>query len=414
MKTSNLLIPTLKEAPKEAEIISHRLMLRAGLIRQQSAGIYSLLPLGLKIIKKLEALVREEMNASGAQELALPTITTAELWKKSGRWDHYGKELLRLKDRHERDYCYGPTHEEAITALISSCVDSYKSLPLTVYQLTAKFRDEIRPRFGLMRGREFLMKDAYSFSLTTEELDKTYTNMQKAYRNIFTRAGLSFIEANADTGNIGGSESTEFLLIADTGEDEILVCDHTAINSEVKDQETCPHGCEWQIKRGIEVGHIFKLGNKYSQSMDAKVLDQNGKPQHFIMGCYGIGISRTVQAAIEQNHDEKGIVWPKALAPFEIAILIASTKDPDLVEKGNAIYQDLLAKNIDVLLDDRDTSIGFKFKDADLIGYPLQLVIGKTYKETGVLELINRKTGDKIPISDAEGIQKILSVLNDV
>jgi len=564
MRYSKLFIPTLKEVPAEAEVISHKLMLRAGMIRKLASGLYTYLPLGLRSIRKVENIVREEMNRAGAQELLMPIVQPAELWEESGRWDKMGKELLRFKDRHDRPMCLGPTHEEVITDLVRKEVRSYRDLPLILYQIQTKFRDERRPRFGLMRGREFIMKDAYSFDVDDDALDESYQKMYDAYCRIFERCGLNFRAVEADTGAIGGSCSHEFMVLADTGEDEIAVCtacDYAAnvelapckelfeetdeqekelklvptpgkktieevssflgvsnkkliktliiktddkviaalirgdheLNDvklshvlgvddvELADEETvkkitgAPVGfagpigldesveiiadystfnmknfvvgankdehhyinCNWErdlprnrvkfadirviteedfcpkcgsrieIKRGIEVGHVFKLGTKYSEALGASYLDSNGKERPIIMGCYGIGIGRSVAASIEQNHDENGIIFPITIAPFEVIISLLNPKDKQLNEVAEKIYNDLQNEQVEVLLDDRDVRPGVKFKDADLIGIPLRITIGKRFKDKGILELYERKSANKEDISLDELVIKV-------
>jgi prolyl-tRNA synthetase len=547
MYYSKLLIPTLKESPADAEVISHKLMVRAGMIRQLAAGIYSILPLGLRVFKKVEAIIREEMNQIGGQEVFLPSIQPAELWQESKRWDFYGKELLRIKDRHDREFCYGPTHEEVITDIVRKEIKSYRQLPTILYQIQTKFRDEVRPRFGIMRGREFIMKDAYSFHTDEADTQKTYAKMAKAYTNIFRRCGLEFKQVQADSGTIGGSFSHEFAVLADSGEDEIGFCEacgyasnielaeaqQTSTAIPIKNQEElkeiytpgqktveevssflnlpCEHivktillenenglvaglvrgdheinpikmknmiGCEWllpaaektiteklklpcgyigpvgldipiyadqelatlqnfvtgankadthftgvqvqrdltikkfgdfrcilagdpcprcdegkyQIKRGIEVGHIFILGTKYSEAMKAVYLDSNGKENLMTMGCYGIGVGRTAAASVEQNHDEKGIVWPPSLAPFQVIIIPINFKKDDLKNTCESIYNQLLEMGLEVLLDDRQDRLGAKLKDADLIGIPLQIIVGPKNLEEGNVEIKIRKT----------------------
>ena len=555
MRFSNALIPTLKEVPKEAEVISHQLMVRAGLIRRVAAGIYDYLPLGLRVIRKVEQIVREELNRAGCQEVLLPAVIPAELWQESGRWDFYGKELLRLKDRHDREYCIGPTHEEVITDLVRREVSSYRQLPMNLYQIQTKFRDEMRPRFGLMRGREFIMKDGYSFDQDQAGLDRSYDAMFDAYTRIFTRCGLDFRPVEADTGAIGGSSSHEFMVLADSGEDAVFSCDqcHYAANAEkaesalkwtpaepspeqpqkvetpgthtieevakflgveegtliktlVYDTESgplvvlirgdqavneakvmaklglnrlemaddalvrkvtgapvgfagpvglsarmvadesvrsigdgvtganeadmhlkhvvpdrdfqveqygdfrlvepgepcsrCDNGT-LRVDRGIEVGHIFKLGLKYSEKMGATFLDAEGQEQPIVMGTYGIGIGRTAAASIEQNHDKDGIIWPVAIAPFPVTILALGTEEPR--ERSYALEQELNALGIDVLVDDREERPGVKFKDADLIGIPFRVVIGEKGLKEGLIECKNRRTGEveKLPLAQA-------------
>ena len=334
MLTTQFLLATVKETPADAELMSHKLMLRAGLIRKLASGLYTWLPTGVRVLKKVEAIVREEMNRAGALEILMPAVQPAELWQETERWEKYGNELLKIKDRHERDFCFGPTHEEVITHLMRNELNSYKQLPVNLYQIQTKFRDEIRPRFGVMRAREFLMKDAYSFHSDTASLKETYQVMYDAYMKIFTRLGLRFRPVLADNGQIGGAFSHEFQVLAESGEDIIVYSDGSdyaanierAQNSEgtspVQEGDTSPDGKgKLRFARGIEVGHIFQLGDTYSKSMNLSVLGEDGKALHPQMGCYGIGVSRIVAASIEQNHDEKGIIWPLAMAPFQIVIV---------------------------------------------------------------------------------------------
>ena len=404
MLFSKLLLPTLKEAPQEAEVVSHQLMLRAGMIRKVASGIYTWLPLGLKVLKKIENIVREEMDASGAQEVFMPMVQPKELWEKTSRWEKMGPELLRIKDRHERDFCLGPTHEEVITDIIRTNVKSYKELPLNIYQIQTKFRDEVRPRYGIMRGREFLMKDAYSFNIDEESLQETYLIMRETYKKVLERIGLEYKISAADSGAIGGDSSEEFHVLADNGEDTIAVSDSSefAINSELLlkegeninslEGEPSPDGNGTiQIKKGIEVGHIFKLGKLYTKSMKANVLNAEGKASTLYMGCYGIGVSRLVAAAIEQNFDEKGIIWPHSIAPFDINIIsIGHNKDQEITTASIKLYEELSKMNYSVLLDDRKDGYGTKIKDSELIGIPLNIVIGKNYLKNKEVELIGR------------------------
>ncbi len=555
MKTSQLLIPTLRDDPGEAETVSHRLMLRAGMIRKVAAGIYTYLPLGLRVIRKIEQIVREEMNRAGAQELLMPIASPAELWKETARWDYYGKELLRFKDRHERDFCLGPTHEEVITDLFRREVRSYRQLPLNLYQIQTKFRDEIRPRFGLMRGREFIMKDAYSFDIDDAGAKTSYQKMYDAYTRIFTRCGLTFRAVEADTGLIGGDVSHEFMVLAETGEATVAYSDqgsyaanleraevlppsevdtsplrpmtpiatprHRTVDdvttflkipprrlvktllyqagtdtiailirgdhevNEVKlarllqvtevalaDPETvqrvtgCPPGFagpvglrqvriladhaikgmrnivigankadthfqdanldrDFQVEqfadlrnaqsgdpaprgagvltlaKGIEVGQVFLLGTKYSRKMTATILDDQGKERLAIMGCYGIGVGRTAAAAIEQNHDEKGIIWPYPIAPVHVHLLTVSQSDRT-TDTASRLYADLMAAGFDVLWDDRADRAGVKFNDADLIGAPFQLIVGDKGLADGIVEMKVRRTGAKSRIVPSE------------
>lgn len=566
MRMSQLHVPTLKEDPADAEVVSHKLMLRAGMIRKLTAGIYSYLPLGNRSLRKVEQIVREEMNAAGAQEVFLPAVQPAELWLESGRWEVYGKELLRFKDRHGRDYCFGPTHEEVITDLVRRDVRSYKELPLNLYQIQTKFRDEIRPRFGLMRGREFIMKDAYSFDAHEAGAEQSYKLMWDAYCRIFERCGLRFRAVEADSGPIGGSFSHEFMVLADTGEDTVVSCnacdyaanmekaeirdaglpqtkigngeptrvetpgmttieqvaeflkitpdrliktlilrtdtepvavlirgDHemnevkvknflNALDLEPADERTisdvtggpvgfsgplglnkvkviadnavknmvdavvggnekdvhitgvtpekdfkvsaysdfraalpgdpCPR-CDGTLEhfRGIEVGHVFKLGVKYSVAMNARFLDADGTEQPMIMGCYGIGVGRTVAAAIEQNHDEDGILFPPAIAPFSVIVTPLGAKNEDIDEAAKNIYDQLWQRGIDSLLDDRDERPGVKFKDADLMGIPVRITIGKKALSQGKVELRSRKTKETELVNEGDIVAAVQNVL---
>ena len=551
MRLTRYHLPTLKEAPKDAELASHANLIRGGFIRQLAAGIYDFLPLGVRVLHKVERIVREELNRAGANEVFLPAVQPSELWKESGRWDYYGPELLRFKDRHGREFCYGPTHEEVITDLVRRDVRSYRELPLNLYQIQTKFRDEIKPRAGLMRGREFIMKDAYSFDVDDETAKVSYQAMYDAYGRIFARCGLDYRAVEADTGNIGGSMSHEFQVMAETGEDYVLRCDHCdlTVNQELaalpkssggndgqgsgelmeevhtplqrtveevaaflkvsreqiiktliyvadgepvavlvrgdheleetklrrvlkaevlemaddatvqkvtgaivgfagpvglkipvladhsvaglvdvvvgankdyhhfrsvnpnrdfkvsqfvdvrsaQDGDLCPACGEghYRLFRGIEVGHVFFLGTKYSEAMGCSYLDENGKDKPMVMGCYGIGVTRIISAAIEQHHDEYGISWPVPLAPFEVAVMPLQVKDEELVKAAEGIYQGLLDAGVDAVIDDRPVRPGFKFNDADLVGYPYQVILGKKGLANGIVELKDRHTGEK-------------------
>ena len=401
---SKIFLPTLKDIPQDAEVISHQLMLRSGMIRRVTSGIYTWLPIGLKVLRKVENIVREEMNASGAQEILMPMVQPKELWEETQRWDKMGPELLRIKDRHERDFCLGPTHEEVITDLIRNNIKSYKELPLNLYQIQTKFRDEVRPRYGVMRGREFLMKDSYSFNLNEESLNESYLLMKEAYKKILDRLGLKFKIVKADSGAIGGDASEEFHVLAENGEDTIAVSDSSdfAINTELLLEEgdaieslqgkPSPDGKGIiQIKKGIEVGHIFQLGKVYTDAMKASVLDHEGKAKNLFMGCYGIGVSRLVAAAIEQNNDEKGIIWPEAMAPFEVNIVaIGFNKDEKIAKAATDLYYKLSSMGYEVILDDRKDGYGTKMKDAELIGIPINVIIGKQYLQSNEIELKHR------------------------
>lgn len=412
MRTTLLYFPTLKETPADAEIISHQLMLRAGMIRKLASGLYTWMPLGLRILKKVEAIVREEMNKIGGQEILMPAIQPAELWEESERWEKYGPLLLKIFDRHERQFCFGPTHEEVVTDLVRHELKSYKQLPVTLYQIQTKFRDEIRPRFGLMRAREFLMKDAYSFHLDQLSLQKTYDDMHKAYTQIFTRLGLKFRAVMADSGEIGGNYSQEFHVLAETGEDEIYYEENSdyAYNIEVAEKMQATNAGHKLLKaRGIEVGHIFQLGTKYSIAMKALVTNEQGEQVPMEMGCYGIGVSRIVAAAIEQNHDSHGIIWPKAMAPFHVAIVpINYHRSERVKQKADELYQFLNQQGIEVLLDDRNERAGAMFADMDLIGIPHRLVISEKGLDAGLIE---HKARNNEQINQIENIDNVISYL---
>ena len=401
---SKVFLPTLKDTPQDAEVISHQLMLRSGMIRKVTSGIYTWLPIGLKVLRKVENIVREEMDASGAQEVLMPMVQPKELWEETKRWEKMGPELLRIQDRHERDFCLGPTHEEVITDIIRNNIKSYKELPLNLYQIQTKFRDEVRPRYGVMRGREFLMKDSYSFNLNEESLNESYLAMKETYKKILDRLGLKFKIVKADSGAIGGDASEEFHVLANNGEDTIAISDSSdfAINTELLLEEgddieslegkPSPDGKGIiQVKKGIEVGHIFELGKVYSDAMKANVLDNDGKAKSLFMGCYGIGVSRLVAAAIEQNNDEKGIIWPESMAPFEVNIVaIGFDKDEKIAKAATDLYKELSSMGYEVILDDRKDGYGTKMKDAELIGIPINIIIGKQFVQNNEIELKHR------------------------
>ena len=401
---SKIFIPTLKDSPQDAEVISHQLMLRAGMIRKVSSGIYTWLPLGLKVLRKIENIVRDEMDQSGAQEVLMPMVHPKELWEETKRWEKMGPELLRFKDRHDRDFCLGPTHEEVITDLVRNNVKSYKELPLNIYQIQTKFRDEIRPRYGVMRGREFLMKDSYSFNIDEASLQETYLLMRNTYKKILERIGLEYKIVKADSGAIGGDASEEFHVLAENGEDTIAISDASefAINTELllnkgEDISTLegkpsPDGNGViEIKKGIEVGHIFQLGKIYTELMKVNVLNQEGKAVDLFMGCYGIGVSRLVAAAIEQNNDDKGILWPESIAPYEVNIVaIGYTKEPKIADAANNLSEQLQSMGYEVIVDDRKDGYGTKMKDAELIGIPVNIIIGNKFVESGEVELKHR------------------------
>ncbi len=420
MKYTKFFIPTLKDVPSDAEIISHKLMIRAGMIKQSSAGIYSWLPLGLLVLKKIEQIVREEQNNAGAIELLMPTIQSSDLWIRSGRYDDYGKEMLRIKDRSGREMLYGPTNEELITDIFQSHINSYKDLPKNLYHIQWKFRDEVRPRFGVMRGREFLMKDNYSFDLNELEAKKSYDNMFKAYIKTFIRMGLTPISLRAETGPIGGNLSHEFQILAKTGESKLyydqkledlnpenidpneLQSYYAAVDDQ-HDQSQCPiPKDQLKISKGIEVGHIFYFGTKYSDKLNALVQNQNGKNIPVHMGSYGIGVSRLVGAIIEAYHDENGIKWPVEVAPFKLAIINLMPNDQDCDTKSLEYYNYFMKNNIEVILDDRICSIGKKLSDNELIGIPYQIIIGKRDLKNGVVEFKNRQNNniEKVATND--------------
>ncbi len=426
MRRSQFFLPTLKENPAEAQIVSHRLMLRAGMMRQTSAGIYAWLPLGHKVLKKIEQIVRDEQDASGAQEVLMPTIQSADLWRQSGRYDDYGKEMLRITDRHDRDMLFGPTNEEMITDIFQSAIKSYKELPKNLYHIQWKFRDEVRPRFGVMRGREFLMKDAYSFDLDKDRAIRAYHKMFLAYLRTFAKMGLKAIPMRADTGPIGGDLSHEFIILAETGESEVFChkdfietemlsqsvgydddlsdffdtwTSKYAATDEIHDADSCPVPADELITaRGIEVGHIFYFGTKYSEPMGAYVANEAGEQVPVHMGSYGIGVSRLVGGIIEASHDENGIIWPEAVAPFDLGLINLKTGDADTDAACEALYAELAAAGYDVLYDDRSERAGAKFADMDLIGLPWQIIVGPRGLQEGKLEVKRRKDGERFDV----------------
>ncbi|MFT6106448.1 MAG: prolyl-tRNA synthetase [Rickettsiales bacterium] len=425
MRLSKYFLPTLKENPIDAKITSHQLMIRAGMIRQTSSGIYSWLPLGLKVLKKIENIVRDEINESGCLEILMPTIQPAELWVESGRYNDYGKELLKIKDRHNRDLLYGPTNEEVVTDLFRKNITSYKDLPKNFYQIQWKFRDEIRPRFGVMRGREFLMKDGYSFDVDFESAKKSYNLMYETYFRIFKKMGLDAVAVKADTGAIGGDLSHEFHVLADTGESEVYYdkkfddlrqspeIDIQAMQNlyaaadEMHKPETCPiEPDQIASRRGIEVGHIFHFGDKYSKAMKALISDNNGKGINPQMGSYGIGVSRLVAAIIESSFDERGIIWPESVAPFQIALINLKAGDVNCDKICEEIYADLKTKDIETLYDDSKNGAGQKFANMDLIGIPIQIIIGPKGVANGLAEIKYRKSGEKKEVR----IDEIISI----
>lgn len=440
MRLSRFFLPILKENPKEAEIVSHRLMLRAGMIRQQSAGIYSWLPLGKRVLEKVNDIVRDEQNRAGAIEILMPTIQSAELWQESGRYDDYGREMLRISDRQDRPMLYGPTNEEMVTDIFRGYVRSYKDLPLNLYHIQLKFRDEIRPRFGTMRSREFLMKDAYSFDIDQDAARHAYNRMFVAYLRTFARMGLSAVPMRADTGPIGGDLSHEFIILADTGESEVF-CHRDYLGFEVPGEDTdfddvsglreivdkwtslyaatsemhdeaefakVEDGARLSA-RGIEVGHIFYFGTKYSEPMGARVMGPDGKEHPVHMGSYGIGPTRLVPAIIEASHDEAGIIWPENVAPFDLSIINMKAGDEACEAAGNRLYGELARAGRDVLYDDRDERAGAKFATADLIGVPWQIVVGPRSIANGEVEVKHRRTGDRENLSVEAAINRFSS-----
>ena len=429
MRMSQFFLPVLKDTPAEAQIVSHRLMLRAGMIRQSSAGIYSWLPLGIRVLKKIEQIVREEQDAAGAQELLMPTIQPADLWRESGRYDDYGLEMLRITDRHERDMLFGPTNEELITDIFRGSIRSYRQLPLNLYHIQWKFRDEVRPRFGIMRGREFLMKDAYSFDLDAEASRHAYNKMFVAYLRTYERMELKAIPMQADTGPIGGDLSHEFIILADTGESEVYchadyldfqapdanvaydddlspVIEHWTSHYAATDEKHDPARFDAEVPkdrqistRGIEVGHIFYFGNKYSKPMGAMVMNADGIEVPVEMGSYGIGVSRLVGAIIEASHDDDGIIWPAAVAPFHVGLINLKVGDIACDAAAGDIYQKLRNAGVDVLLDDTEGRAGGKFATLDLIGLPWQVIVGPRGVKSGLVEVKERRTGQRQELS---------------
>ncbi len=435
MRVSRSFMPLLRETPAEAQIVSHRYMLRAGLVRQASAGIYSWLPLGHRVLRKIEQIVREEQDRAGAIELLMPTLQSADLWRESGRYDDYGKEMLRIKDRHERDLLYGPTNEELITDIFRSTVRSYKNLPLNLYHIQWKFRDEIRPRFGIMRGREFLMKDAYSFDIDAAGARRSFYKMFVAYLRTFGRMGLKSVPMRADTGPIGGDLSYEFIVLADTGESQVY-CHRDLVDMPVPenvdyngDLEAIigsrtslyaatdeKHDAEAFAKipedkrlaaRGIEVGHIFNFGTKYSKPMNAKVAGPNGEDIAVEMGSYGIGVSRLVGAIIEASHDDAGIIWPESVAPYRVGLISLKMDDPKTREVCEDLYGKLINAGVEVLYDDTDERAGAKFSTFDLIGLPWQVIVGPRGLAQGQVEIKNRKTGERQNLSPEAAVNML-------
>ena len=429
MRLTNYFLPVLKESPNDAEIVSHQLMLRAGMISQSSSGIYSWLPLGLRVLKKIENIVRDEQDAAGVNEILMPTIQPADLWKESGRYEDYGKEMLRINDRQDREMLYGPTNEEQVTDIFRRSIKSYKELPQLLYHIQWKFRDELRPRFGVMRGREFLMKDAYSFDLDKQQSEISYNKFFVCYLKTFQRLELKAIPMTAETGPIGGDLSHEFIIISQTGESDIyfdsklleqenelqsinysedlsgLVNSYKSLYAVSDDKFNQDNFDNNVLKKnqtrskGIEVGHIFSFGTKYSETMKANVLNNDGKQTTVFMGSYGIGISRLVGAIIESSNDDKGIIWPKSVSPYDIGLINLKQKDNDITAISNGVYEKLLSAGFDVLYDDKNDNPGVKFSRMDLIGLPFQVIVGNKSKNDSILEVKNMNTGDISEVS---------------
>jgi prolyl-tRNA synthetase len=433
MRRSRAFIPTSKEAPSDATLPSHKFLIRGGFINTQGAGLYNFLPLGKIVLEKIRAIVKQELDEAGCNEVQLSFVTPIGLWERSGRCDTMGKEMLRIKDRHTNEFVLSPTNEEAMVELVKNRVTSYKDLPVNLYQINTKFRDEARPRYGLLRGREFLMKDGYSFHSCTEDMVREFDLMEKTYKKIFTRLGLDFRVVKADSGAIGGEGSKEFHVLANSGEDTLVVCQECdyganietifdeeqveAYNEksyeelmELKIEQKCSCGAELNFKKGIEVGHIFQLGTKYSASLEAHFNDENGKPKPFEMATFGIGVSRLVAAVIEQNHDENGCIWTKETSPYLVNIILSNIKDEKQVTLAEELYLKLLGENMEVMFDDRKDRFGFKMKDAELIGFPYTVIIGKEL-EKGLVQIYNRKTKEKTSIKAGEIFNKVMELI---
>ncbi|MFT5662264.1 MAG: prolyl-tRNA synthetase [Sulfurimonas sp.] len=436
MRRSRAFIPTTKEAPSDATLPSHQFLVRGGFINQQGAGLYNFLPLGKIVLEKIRRIVKEELDKAGCQEVQLSFITPISLWEKSGRAETMGKEMLRIQDRNDADFVLSPTNEEAMVELVKNRVNSYKDLPVNLYQINTKFRDEARPRYGLLRGREFLMKDAYSFHSSKEDMVREFNLMEETYKKIFTRLGLDFRVVQADSGAIGGDDSKEFHVLADSGEDTIVVCESCDYGANIetmfetqeiiddlneksyeelqshyigKDCPDCKAHDSLSFKKGIEVGHIFQLGDKYSSALEAKFNDEGGKPRAFEMATFGIGVSRLVASVIEQNHDENGCIWTKETAPYMVNVMVSNIKDAEQNELGDKLYTQLQDANVEVILDDRKDRFGFKMKDAELIGFPYTVIIGKELAN-GQVQIYDRKTTQKIAV----GVDEVFTSLMDL
>lgn len=434
MRRSRAFIPTTKEVPSDATLPSHQFLVRGGFINQQGAGLYNFLPLGKIVLDKIRKIVKEELDIAGCNEVQLSFVTPISLWERSGRSETMGKEMLRIQDRHDNTFVLSPTNEEAMVELVKNRVNSYKDLPVNLYQINTKFRDEARPRYGLLRGREFLMKDAYSFHANKEDMVREFNLMEATYKKIFTRLGLDFRVVQADSGAIGGDGSKEFHVLADSGEDTIVICNSCDYGANIETiydnqeeidllneksyeelcerniDEKCSCGGELSFKKGIEVGHIFQLGNKYSTALDAKFNDEAGKPKAFEMATFGIGISRLVASVIEQSHDENGCIWTKQTAPYMVNIMVSNIKETAQVELGEKLYSQLSEAGVEVVLDDRKDRFGFKMKDAELIGFPHTIIIGKELINNFV-QFYDRKTTEKTSVTVEDIMSKILELV---
>lgn len=434
MRRSRAFIPTAKEAPSDATLPSHKFLVRGGFINQQGAGLYNFMPLGKIVLEKIRSIVKEELDNAGCQEVQLSFVTPIGLWERSGRSEVMGKEMLRIKDRHENEFVLSPTNEEAIVELVKNRVTSYKDLPLNLYQINTKFRDEARPRYGLMRGREFLMKDGYSFHSNTQDMVREFYLMEETYKKIFTRLGLDFRVVEADSGAIGGEGSKEFHVLANSGEDTLVVCENCEYGANIETifesqeeidvlkersyeelleseiSKSCSCGSKLHFRKGIEVGHIFQLGTKYSAALEANFNDENGRTKPFEMATFGIGVSRLVAAVIEQNHDEYGCIWTKATAPYVVNILVSNIKDEAQMNLGEELYKKLRDSKVEVMLDDSKERFGFKMKDAELIGFPYTIIIGKEL-ENGTVEIYDRKSRQNNPVKADSVYSKIMELV---
>jgi len=415
---SQYFIPTSKETPVGTEAISHQLLLRAGMVDMLTSGVYSYLPLGLRVLKNIERVIREEMDSVNARELFMPCLQPLDIWKKTGRDETLKDVMIKFNDNRGRELCLGPTHEEVITEITKRYIQSYRQLPVTLYQIQTKFRDEIRTRFGIVRASEFIMKDAYSFDRNEEGLKKNYDLMYQAYKRIFARCELEMVIIAADSGAMGGSVSHEFLVPAPIGEDEIVRCNTCTFagspnDTDLNEGKSCPQCTKGILKKevAIELGHVFQLGTKYSQAQEALFLDEDGKQKPFIMGCYGIGVSRLIAAVIEKHHDEKGIIWPREIAPFDVELLALQVQDESIVSIMRGFYEALQARGISVLVDDRDESAGRKFNDADLIGIPYRVILSQKNLKQGQCEIKDRRTGQTNIVAQDKAMDHLIKLL---